>query len=144
MNANKIQSVISSCLRRALSSVAMGTLKSVLDQQRKPTYLSASFLAPSLTPFGFQPHLLPWNMPYLTTNIFFWSNDKWSPTQSSFFIQNQPPAALVCAQVPHTAHHPRAHGSFSTLSLFAKVHHQLLQQHPSHFRCSNQLVMLPK
>lgn len=84
MNANKIQSVISSCLRRAQSSVAMGTAKSVLDQQRNHTYLSASFLVPSLTPFGFQPHLLPWNMQYLTTSIFLWRNDKGSPTQSSF------------------------------------------------------------
>lgn len=50
MNANKIQSVISSCLRRAQSSVAMGTVKSVLDQQRNHTYLSALFFMPSLTP----------------------------------------------------------------------------------------------
>jgi len=83
MNANKIQSVISSCRRRALSSVAMGTVKSVLDQRKTHTYL-LDFPTASLTLFGFKPHMLPRNMRYLTSNICHWSNDRGLPTQGTF------------------------------------------------------------
>lgn len=96
MNANKIQSVISSCLRRAPSSVAMGTAKSALDQRKNHTYLFALFPSPSLAPFSFKLYMLPWNVGYLTTNICYWANNKSSATRRSFTYNIDHQQQLMC------------------------------------------------
>lgn len=83
MNANKIQSVISSCLSKALSSVAVGTAKSVLDQRKHYTFYSIPFTIPG--PIQFQSTRSSLGHMNLTTNTFHSPNDqqKWLMCQSA-------------------------------------------------------------
>lgn len=95
MNANKIPIVISGGLRRALSSVAMGTAEQSLDQRLTRTVL-ALLPSPSLAPFRFKPRVPPRNVGYPTTNTCRRFNDKMicyiqKPTTNSSGLGVEPP-----------------------------------------------------